>query len=660
MGDVSMSDGFELRILGPLELVRDGVTVTVEGRKPRQLLATLALHHGRTVSVDHAVEVLWPDRPPRSAVANVHTYVSYLRGLLGEDRLHRQPPGYRLQLGPGELDAARFDAGDPGALGLWRGFPVENLPQSPLWAAEVDRLVERWRSVRQARAAADPAGSLEDLRALVDEDPLREDSWLLLMTALEATGRRAEALAAYARARRRLAEELGVEPGEALRSLHRSLLLRDEVPLLTGTDRLDGAATGVLRGLARLGLGPVPGWVVGALSDRTSWRSVLETLDTHRLVRGHGADALGQPRYALPVLVGLLAPDLPGAPDDDAAVRRVLGGYLALADRAARALPPSVFGPGVRVAERWPVPGADVLTADPVAWFTAERDGLLAAVGLAARAGYPDLAWELAHALVPWCDLVGRTTDWERAARAAHAACRRAGDLLGEAVTLRDLGQVHLYRDRYGAATEAFGRSRLLYARLGNPRGEAGACAGLGAVHRIRGELDAARDCLGRALAFYRADGDRHGQAYVHGALGAVALAGGDLPAAAAALDTGLRLAAEVDDTHRAAHLTHQLGVVRERSGDRAGARAAMLAALDRFAALGDAHGEAYCLTDLAGFDRVDGAVRRLTRAWEIFERIGDRRAQARTARRLGELHTNALAAAYTSEALRLQSTVDS
>ncbi|GIG56538.1 hypothetical protein Lfu02_09100 [Longispora fulva] len=654
-----MSDGFELRILGPLELVRDGVTVTVEGRKPRQLLATLALHHGRTVSVDHAVEVLWPDGPPRSAVANVHTYVSYLRGLLGDDRLHRRPPGYRLQLGDGELDAARFDADDPGSLRLWRGFPVENLPQSPLWAAEVDRLVERWRSVRQAGAAADPAGRLEDLRALVAEDPLREDSWLLLMTALEATGRRAEALAAYVRARRALAEELGVEPGEALRALHRSLLLRDEVPGLAGAARLDGEAAGVLRGLARLGLGPVPGWVVGALADRTSWRSVLETLHTRRLVRDHGVDALGQPRLALPVLVGLLAPDLPGVPDD-AAVRRVLGGYLALADRAARTLPVRVFGPGALVAQRWPVPGGDVLTADPVAWFTAERDSLVAAVGLAARAGYPDLAWELAHALVPWCDLVGRTTDWERTTRAAHAACRRAGDLLGEAVTLRDLGQVHLYRDRYGAATEAFGRSRLLYARLGNPRGEAGACAGLGAVHRIRGELDEARDCLGRSLAFYSADGDRHGQAYVHGALGAVALAGGDLRAAADALLTGLRLAGEVDDAHRTAHLTHQLGVVRLRSGDRAGALAAMGAALEGFAALGDAHGEAYCLTDLAGFDRTVGAVARLTRAWEIFERIGDRRAQARTARRLGELHTNALAAAYTSEALRLQSTVDS
>ncbi|MGY0235120.1 BTAD domain-containing putative transcriptional regulator [Longispora urticae] len=655
-----MSDGFELRILGPLELVKDGVLVTVEGRKPRQLLATLALHHGRTVSVDHAVEVLWPQRRPRSAVANVHTYVSYLRGLLGDERLHRQPPGYRLQLGDGELDAARFDAADPDALDLWRGEPLENLPPCPLWAPEVDRLVERWRGIRQARAAADPAGRLEDLRALVDEDPLREESWLLLMTALEATGRRAEALAAYARARRGLAEELGVEPGEPLRALHRSLLLRDEVPLLAGADRLDGEATGVLRGLAQLGLGPVPGWVVGALSDRTSWRSVLEALHTHRLVRAHGVDALGQARYALPVLVGLLAPDLPGVPDH-AAVRRVLGGYLELADRAAASLPPPVFGPGVRVAARWPVPGGDALTADPVAWFAAESGALVAAVGLAARGGYADLAWELAHAMVPWCDLVGRTTDWERTARAAHAACRRAGDLLGEAVTLRDLGQVHLYRDRYSAATEAFSRSRLLYARLGNPRGEAGALAGLGAVHRIRGELDAAYDCLRLALAYYVAADDRHGQAYVHGALGMALRVGGNLPAAAGALRTGLRLAGEVDDTHRTAHLTHQLGLLRLRSGDPAGARSALVAALDRFAALGDAHGEAYCLTDLAGFERGDAAVRLLTRAWEIFERIGDRRAQARTARRLGELHTGgSLAAAYTSEALRLQSTVDS
>src|SRR5882757_7259896 len=130
-----MSDRLELRILGPLVLLRDGAPTFIGGVKPRQLLATLALHHGRAVSVDHLIEVLWPHDPPRSAHANVQTYVSAVRAQLGEHRLRRQAPGYRLELGADELDLVRFEQADSGpadALALWRGDPLEDLPSSPL------------------------------------------------------------------------------------------------------------------------------------------------------------------------------------------------------------------------------------------------------------------------------------------------------------------------------------------------------------------------------------------------------------------------------------------------------------------------------------------------------------------------------------------------
>jgi DNA-binding SARP family transcriptional activator len=695
-----MSDRLELRILGPLELLRGGVPASVGGVKPRQLLATLALHHGRTVSVDRLIDVLWSQDPPRSAVANVHTYVSSLRAQLGEDRLRRQPPGYRLQLDPAELDVARFDewtrAADPSgldaALALWRGNPVEDLPPAPLWMPELERLAERWRTLRHVRArlrieSGDPLGALADLQALVAEDPLREEAWLLLVTALEATGRRAEALATYANARRVLVAELGIEPSAPLRQLHHNLLLEDHnlpledhnllleeendllrqehnAPALAGTARLDGDAAAILRGLALLDLGPVPGWVAAALLGRAGDRAqqVLHRLVGSRLVRRAGVDEIGQRRFALPIVVGLLAPDLPGDQDEEL-LGRVLGGYLALAEQAARALPAQIFGPGLRVAPRWAVPDAAELTKDPAGWFTAEREALLGAVELAARTDRSALAWEFAHALVPWCDLGGHSAEWEQAHRSALAACRRTRDLLGEAVSLRGLGQLHLYRDHYGAAAEAFGRSRLVYARLGNLCGEAGALAGLGAVHRIRGELDAAYECYRQALTAYVTIGDRHGQAYAHGALGMVWLARAELAEALRCLREGLAIAGEVHDRHRIAHLTHQLGVVRLRLGEPAEARGCLAAALEHFADLGDAHGEAYCLSDLAGLERGEAATEGLTRALEIFERIGDRRAQGETARRLGELHRDAgrdrLGAAYLAEASRLQATVE-
>lgn len=714
-----MAAELELRVLGPLELLLHGVPTPVRGVKPRQLLAMLALHHRRTVSVDQLVDVLWPEHPPRSARANVHTYVSALRTRLGGDRIEQQPPGYRLRLAPDELDMARFDGcpeldepapgADPSTLAvhldaqlaLWRGDPVEDLPASALWRPEVDRLVERWRTLRQRRAglridAGDRTAAIADLRALVAEDPLREDAWLLLVTALDATGRRAEALTAYANVRRLMATELGIEPGEPLRRLYRRLLAGQD---LTGPterasshaydghlgigshpDTSDGPAAGgggvaaaggvagldpsgvaVLHGLGALNMGPVPGWVATALLDGADAGPVLRNLELLRLVQRDGVDPVGQQRFHLPFVAALLAPDLPGRADE-AMLRRVLGGYLFLAEQAAQALPGGLTGPADRVAERWAVPAGAELTRDPIGWFTTERQALLAAVELAAKLDWAALAWETARALLPWCDLGGHTTEWEQSHHTALTVCRRTNDLLGTAVTLRGLGQLHLYHDRYGAAADAFGRARLAYARLGHLHGEARALAGLGTVHRLRGELVDADDCYQRALTSYVTTGDRHGQAYVHGALGLLHLTRDDPAAALRTLHTALALAHEVDDQHRIAHLVHHVGQVQVRLDQPGLARQSFHSALDLFTVLGDAHGEAYCLSSLADLTDGESALRHLNRALDIFEQIGDRQGQEQTAQRLGELYRNSgrdrLGEAYLAEARRLRATV--
>ncbi len=649
-----MANGLELRILGPLEVLRDGLPLHVGGVKPRMLLATLALHHGRSVSVDQLIEVLWPTDPPKSAMANVQTYISSLRAKLGR-ALETRAPGYRLTLAPEQLDVLDFsrlvECGRlDEALALWRGDPVEDLPSAPAWRVPLAGLVQQRKTARQARARVlidgdRAAEALPDLRALVAEDPLREESWLLLVRALAAAGRRAEALSTYADARRTLAAELGIEPGEPLRRLHRELLA--DAP--AGVERLDGAAATVVRGLARLGLASAPAWVAAALLDRGDADEVLDSLVRARLLRR--AD---DGRYSVPALVNLLAPDLPG-PEGD--LLRPLGGYLFAADAARRALPAQVFGPGIEVAPRWTVPS---LSID--GFFERERVQLVRCVEFAAEVGRSDLAWEIAHAMVTWCDMGGHTVEWERTHSLALAACRASGDLLGEAVTLRGLGQLHVYQDHYDAALEAFSRSRLLFARLSNDAGEAGALAGVGTVHRIRGELDQAYNCFRQVLGSYVEAGDIHGQAFAHGALGQALLARGELDEAARALGNGLALATQADDQHRLAHLTHILARVLLRKGSDAIGHAHLLRALELFASLGDAHGEAYCLMDIADLEATDSAVSRLGRALEILERMGDRRAQATCARRLGELHRDAgrdsLGGAYLDEALRLQATV--
>ena len=98
-----------LCVLGPLEVVRDGEQVRLGSGQQRRLLAVLVVHANEVVSSDRLVDVLWGDEPPRSATHTLQRLVSRLRATLGEDRLETRPPGYRLRVATGEVDALRFE-----------------------------------------------------------------------------------------------------------------------------------------------------------------------------------------------------------------------------------------------------------------------------------------------------------------------------------------------------------------------------------------------------------------------------------------------------------------------------------------------------------------------------------------------------------------------
>ncbi|MEV0379224.1 BTAD domain-containing putative transcriptional regulator [Nonomuraea sp. NPDC050643] len=221
-------------VLGPLEVRSDGRPVRISGRKPRLLLATLLLDAGRVVGADRLVEVLWPHRPPRSAQANLRTYVSSLRSDLGSGQLRGDGSGYAIDVAPGTLDLLVFenlvDRGEyAGALALWRGAPLSDLPGSPLW----DRRLEALHRLRLRAAEAlierriergDHDGAIAELRGLLAEHPYREDLWGRLVLTLHKGGRKAEALRAYAAVRDQLVDELGVEPGAELRGAYEVIL----------------------------------------------------------------------------------------------------------------------------------------------------------------------------------------------------------------------------------------------------------------------------------------------------------------------------------------------------------------------------------------------------------------------------------------------------
>jgi DNA-binding SARP family transcriptional activator len=242
-----------VRVLGPLQVTVDDVPADVGGPRQRCVLARLVAEHGRVVSADRLIEDLYAGEPPPRALAAVQSYVSHLRRALEPGRPPRapsgvlvtSPPGYAIQLGRGAVDAWSFEdeiyqaAGldDPAAvqyrlssaLASWRGTAFQEFGGMPWADLEASRLEELRltateslanAALRLGRAAQTVAG----LDRLTAEHPLREEAWRLLALALYQSGRQGDALSALRRARARLAADLGVDPGPALRELERDIL----------------------------------------------------------------------------------------------------------------------------------------------------------------------------------------------------------------------------------------------------------------------------------------------------------------------------------------------------------------------------------------------------------------------------------------------------
>src|SRR4051812_20308193 len=248
----------EFRVLGDLEVQHDQRAIRLGAHQQRALLAILVMNAGEVVTADRLIDAIWGDEPPSRAAKTVQVYVSRLRkalaagaGAAADDVIVTREHGYALHVDPDQVDAAvferllaegRHELAEGAftlaverlneALALWRGPALSDFTFEAWATEEIARLEELQLEALESRIDADlelgrHAALVAELEALIARHPLREHLRGQLMLALYRGGRQSEALAVFREARRVLVEELGLEPGPALRALHEAILRQD-------------------------------------------------------------------------------------------------------------------------------------------------------------------------------------------------------------------------------------------------------------------------------------------------------------------------------------------------------------------------------------------------------------------------------------------------
>lgn len=307
-------------VLGPLVVDSDDGSVAVNGVLVKTVLAALLLHPNRVVSVDVLAETLWGDRQPGSAAVALRNHVMRLRQSLGDTNatlIRTDVQGYAIRIGPGDLDVYDFDAkcsqgmealgaqrweharaALTEALALWRGDPLGAL-RIPVGAeAVIQRLREDRLQAVEGRIEAEirlgnHLAVITNLRALISDHPLRETFHRQLMLALYRAERTADALEVFRRLRRRLVEELGVEPSNAVNDLHRRILDADPDLAEPGSGRTTRAADESRQTLDSRGHHRGPAQLPGDVRDFTGRRATVDELC--RLLGTPSPDDLARP-----------------------------------------------------------------------------------------------------------------------------------------------------------------------------------------------------------------------------------------------------------------------------------------------------------------------------------------------------------------------------
>ncbi|TVT23688.1 winged helix-turn-helix domain-containing protein [Amycolatopsis acidiphila] len=262
------------------------------------------------------------------------------------------------------------------------------------------------------------------------------------------------------------------------------------------------------------------------------------------------------------------------------------------------------------------------ICVDPGTWFDAELRTGVALVELAAAWGLDDLTWRLTAAFTPYFDLRGHHDDWQHTHEIALAAARRAGNLHGQPIVLRNLGQIDLYRD-----------------------------AGLGTVRHVGGQNDRALDHRHETLALFARAGDPHGEAAARIAVGTVWLAQNCYATADRWFSDAYELAAGIGDRHRESHALQRLALLHQSRGNLGAAREELDRAIAIFDELGDDHCVGYAHQSPGRLYLVSGDLAHarllLVNSLSVHQRNGDHRSEAEAAELLERLEQPVKAREY-------------
>ena len=325
------SDGVaSVRVLlfGTVRVDRNGTISELPSAAHRRIIGRLALSPEAVVSVRTLVDVLWPDDPPRTAMASLANQIHRLRGIVGADTIRTVPRGYLLGVQRDSIDAQRFqrligstgpaaEVGNPvrsridlelldEALALWTGAPLEEFTDEQWARPWIVRMTEQHAVAWERRIDAllklgrvDDA--LADATAFCEAEPLRERSHMLLVQALGDQGRTADALRVFNRFRKRLADETGLEPSSAMVSMERELF-----GLIRASARIDPDVPAMPESLdSRATNHPVrsnlPTAATSFIGRTVEVASIGAAIRAHRLVTIFGPGGVGKTRLALEV-----------------------------------------------------------------------------------------------------------------------------------------------------------------------------------------------------------------------------------------------------------------------------------------------------------------------------------------------------------------------